>query len=104
MRIRFRLFKYQLRFLYIVVLFLLPIVLFNLPASYFDNGQTKCLSVFFFRQECSGCGMTRALQHLIHLEFEKTLQLNKLAFIVLPILIFLWYRELHKTVKKFNDR
>jgi hypothetical protein len=38
------------------------------------------------------CGMTRAVQHLIHLDFETAYHFNKLSFVVFPLLIgmILW--------------
>ena len=37
--------------------------------------------------------MTRALKHLICLDFEGAWGFNKLSFIVLPLLIFGWAKE-----------
>lgn len=91
-----------LRKIYLVALLITPLILVILPASYFDYGQTKCLSVIFFHQECYGCGMSRAIQHLIHFDIEKALQFNKMAFIVLAVLIYLWMSEILKTAKKIK--
>lgn len=101
---RFKQIKYKSRLLYLFGLLATPIVLVSLPATYFDYGQTKCLSVIFFHQECYGCGMTRAIQHLIHFDLERTLQLNKLSIVVLAVLIYLWMSELIKTTKKIKHK
>jgi hypothetical protein len=69
---------------------LLPLVLLLLPADYFDQGQTLCLSKLLAGLECYGCGMTRAIMHLIHLDFAGAASFNKLCFIVFPVLSFLW--------------
>ena len=74
----------------IIVLLLGPLILFFLPSDYFDQGQSVCLSVVFFDLECYGCGMTRALMHLIHFEFFKAYEYNKLVILVFPLL-FLWW-------------
>ena len=50
-------------------LLLIPMVLLVLPADFFDSGRTVCLSVILFNKTCYGCGITRAVDHLIHLEF-----------------------------------
>jgi hypothetical protein len=92
-----------LRKIYLVALLITPIVLVILPATYFDYGQTKCLSVIFFHQECYGCGMTRAIQHLIHFDIERALQLNKIAFIVLAVLIYMWFSEIKRQYKFLNN-
>lgn len=101
---RFKQIIYKFRLLYLFGLLVTPIVLVSLPATYFDYGQTKCLSVIFFHQECYGCGMTRAIQHLIHFDIERALQLNKIAFIVLAVLIYLWVSEILKTTKKIKHK
>ena len=74
-------------------------VLIALPADFFDQGQSICLSVVLFDRECYGCGMTRGVQHLLHLDFHEAWEYNKLAFVVVPLGLFLvvqkivhWYR------------
>jgi hypothetical protein len=72
---------------------LIPIVLIALPKDFFDQGQSICLSMLLLDTTCYGCGMTRAIQHLIHLDFEAAYDFNKLSFIVLPLLIGVWGKE-----------
>jgi hypothetical protein len=84
----------------LAVLLILPVALLALPASFFDDGPPMCLSVILFDQECYGCGMTRACQHMIHGEFETAAGYNRMAFIVLPILIFGWGMEVRATYRK----
>ena len=79
---------------------IIPIVLIILPPNFFDNGQTTCLSVLLFDKPCLGCGMTRAIQHLIHLDFTSAYNFNKISFLVFPILIFFWIKEFLKILKK----
>ena len=81
--------------IYLAVLLIIPLVLLLLPSTFFDNGDSVCMSVVFFDRECYACGMTRAIQHLIHLDFFIAYDYNKLSFIVLPILI----RSLIKEIK-----
>lgn len=83
----------------IVLVFLLAFVLIFLPANFFDTGQSICISVLLFNQQCWGCGMTRAIQHLIHLDFEIAYHLNRLSFLVLPLFIFMIFWELVKKKK-----
>lgn len=83
-------------------LILIPIVLLVLPSNYFDHGQSVCVSVLLFDQECYGCGMTRGIQHLLHLDFLTAYEFNKLSLIVLPLLIYLWLKELIRTYKKIQ--
>lgn len=82
--------------IYFVLLILTPIILILLPSSFFDSGDSVCISIMFFDKECYGCGITRALQHLIHLDFTNAIAFNKLSFIVLPLLIMLLIKELKR--------
>ena len=83
-------------------LVLLPIVLIILPADFFDNGPPICLSVLLFHQKCYACGMSRATQHLIHGDFTGAADFNKLAFVVFPLLVFLWGEQVWVTYKKLK--
>ncbi|TXK52885.1 DUF2752 domain-containing protein [Pontibacter qinzhouensis] len=74
----------------------LPLLLLCLPASFFDEGQSMCLSVLLADTECHGCGMTRAIMHLIHFDFATALTYNKLSVIVLPVLIYLWGQTIYQ--------
>jgi len=64
--------------------------LFFLPADHFDSGQSMCASKWLFDIECLGCGITRAIMHLMHLEFQTAWDFNKLSFVILPIGLLLW--------------
>ncbi len=80
----------------VVALFLFPLVLLLLPATFFDEGQSICLSVLLADTTCHGCGMTRAIMHLLHFDLETALTFNKLSVIVLPLLVFVWGQTVHK--------
>lgn len=67
-----------------------PLALLLLPADYFDNGRTTCLSQLLFDLECYACGLTRASMHLIHFELEEALYYNRLVFVVMPLVAGLW--------------
>ena len=88
--------------IYLGLLILIPIILILLPPSFFDNGDSICISVLFFDKECYGCGMTRAIQHLIHLDFTNAKECNKLSFIVLPLLIMLLIKEVKRIVSELK--
>jgi hypothetical protein len=96
-------FKKQLFKIYFGGLILIPIVLLVLPSNYFDNGQSVCVSVLLFDQECYGCGMTRGIQHLLHLDFLTAYEFNKLSLIVLPLLVYLWFNELRRIKKLIKN-
>lgn len=81
-----------------VLLSIAFITLLILPANYFDTGRATCVSVIFFDIECYGCGMTRAIQHLIHFDFEAAWTYNKLSFAVFPLAIIMILWELKKII------
>ena len=83
------------KFIFIVLL-VIPVLLLLLPSSFFDSGESVCLSVSLFSKECYACGMTRAIQHLIHLDFVIAYQFNKLSIIVFPLLVISYFKELKK--------
>ncbi len=76
---------------------LLPLTLFVLPADFFDTGQTVCISKLVFNLTCPGCGMSRAIQHALHFDFINAYHFNKLVVVVLPLLIFVYIKELYST-------
>jgi hypothetical protein len=76
------------------------VTLLILPAGYFDEGQAMCISVLLLDMECYGCGMTRAIQHLLHFDFEAAYEFNKLSFIVLPLAVGMTIWELQRLYKK----
>jgi hypothetical protein len=78
---------------YLSVLIIIPLILFIIPKDYFNSGKTVCLSVAIFDLECWGCGITRAIMHLIHFDIEAAWDFNKLSFIILPIICYLWFKE-----------
>ncbi len=90
------LYRSKLKYAYLVGLILVPVVLLILPADFFDEGQSLCMSMLLFDQRCPGCGMTRAIQHLLHGELSVAASFNKMAFVVLPVLLWVWTGEVRK--------
>ena len=88
--------KFYLLCFYFVILILIPLILIFLPANFFDSGDSVCLSILFFDKECYACGMTRAIQHLIHLDFAEAISFNKLSILVFPLLIISYFKEIRR--------
>ena len=78
--------------LWLAALLIGPVVLFLLPAGFFDEGSIICPSRRFFNIECLGCGMTRAIMHLLHFDLDSALFYNRGSVLMLPALIFLWVK------------
>ena len=88
--------KNKIYIIYFIGLLLVPLVLLVLPADFFDYGESICISNVFFNTQCYACGLTRAVQHLIHLDVLAAYEFNKLIVIVFPLLIFVYYKELKR--------
>lgn len=83
-------------------LFIIPIILLILPATYFDTGESICVSKVVFNIECYGCGMTRAMMHLIHFNFKEAWDYNKISYLVLPVAAYMYAGEALSTYKKLQ--
>ncbi len=81
-----------------LVLILVPLILILLPANYFDNGQSLCLSVQLFNKECFGCGITKSIMHLIHLDFRESFYHNPLGIIVSAIIGFIIIKRIRNNI------
>lgn len=92
-------FRYYYTLAKLALIVLLPIVLLLLPADHFDAGESICLSQVLFNFECYGCGMTRACQHLIHLDFENAFAYNMGSFLALPALGIVWVQWFFKEMR-----
>jgi hypothetical protein len=90
-------------FFYITI----PIFLLILPSDYFDSeDESICLSVRILNEECYACGMTSAMMHLIHFEFETAFAYNAISFLAFPplaILWALWFLTDVKFIKKYSQ-
>ncbi len=77
---------------------LLPAVLYLLPAEGIMHGRSLCLFRNLFDRPCYGCGMARALFSLLHGDAAAAWDYNRLAFVVAPLLLYLYIKELKKTI------
>ncbi len=78
----------------------IPVALFILPKDFFNEGPSISVFAWFGVEDfVYSTGMTRAVMHLLHFDYETAAEFNKLSFIVLPILIIGWLKLL---LKEFN--
>jgi hypothetical protein len=89
---------------YLVFLILTPVIVLILPADYFDYGPTICPSKRFFDIECFGCGMTRAVMHLVHLDFDSAIYFNKASLLLAPVLGALWVFWIKNAIIKVLEK
>ena len=77
--------------LWLIALIIFPFVLWIMPATLFDNtGFELCPSKLIFNLECFGCGMTRAVMHLHHFDWNEAIYYNYAVLIVYPVLVIVW--------------
>jgi hypothetical protein len=55
-----------------------------LPTEFLNIVPSICLFKNLFGIECFGCGMTRAISSMLHLNFSEAISYNRLVIIVLP--------------------
>lgn len=78
----------------------IPVLLLCLPADFFDYGQSISLFELAGVEDYHSKGMTRAIMHLIHFDFEVAWQYNKLSFIVLPLMTWVWGKSFLKNYQR----
>jgi hypothetical protein len=88
--------------IWFILLILTPLVLWILPGDFFDseNAFVVCPSRALFNIECLGCGMTRAVMHLHHFQFDDAVYFNRGSFLVYPALVAVWVMWTVKARKK----
>ena len=85
------------------LLLILPIILWILPGDFFDGeGLSMCPSRLFFGIECFGCGITRSVMHMHHLQFGDAVFYNTLGLIVYPALIIVWIIWVRAAAKRLH--
>lgn len=74
----------------------IPVALCCIPAERIMHGHSICLFRNLFGTECYGCGMTRALFSLLHLDFGAAWGYNRHVVIAAPLLAYLYVKEIGK--------
>ncbi len=81
-----------------------PLALMIIPFDTFDYGESICPSKLLFDSECPGCGTTRATMRIFHFRFAEAWQFNRLSFITVPLIGFLYIRILYKLIKRIRAK
>ena len=83
------------------ILFLaIPIAIWLVNYQSTDNDFSFCVFKNLFGIKCYGCGLTRGLSAMLHLDLKRMYELNKLNIITIPLLSFLYVKEVHKLYSK----
>lgn len=88
----------------VIGMIIAPLVLMIIPYDYFDHGESICPSKILFNKECPGCGTTRATMRLAHFRFAEAWEFNKLSFISVPFIGFLYVRIIFKLIRKLRGQ
>jgi|TergutMp193P3_1026864.scaffolds.fasta_scaffold09356_4 hypothetical protein len=63
---------------------------YNIPLESIEAAEPLCFWKRYFDTECISCGTTRAIWCVLHLDFNKALEYNKIAVIVtFPLILLL---------------
>ena len=86
----------------IIKIALLPVIVMQsvLPQHAAELISPSCLFSMLFDVECFGCGMGRALQALLHLDWQRAMSFNKLSPAVLLVLVVLFFGGLRDLLDK----
>ena len=85
---------------YLLIIWLSPLLLSVLPLRFILYGKSICIWKNILGIDCIGCGITKSILLVFHLEFSKAYEYNKLVFIVFIFSIFLFISDF----KKFKPR
>ena len=81
----------------VIILFayiVLPFILYFIPLEFLNKQNTICLIKNIWGFECPGCGITRAIISAVQLDFVKAIEYNKIVILVLPILMYVWFKTI----------
>lgn len=93
----------KLEWAWLAALLLAPIVLWILPGDFFDEtGIDICPSKLLFNIECLGCGMTRAVMHMHHLEIADAVYYNRGVLAIFPALAVIWCMWVYKSAQRLG--
>ena len=81
---------------------LLPTIFAFIPTSWFEARHPVCLIRNVFGVPCPGCGMTRAISCVLHADFKKAFQYNRLVVVVFPLLCYTWLNVVVVECNKYN--
>ena len=96
--------KNTLQICKLCVLFLLPFLLSMLSLDNLEGKHSICLFRNLFGIECYGCGITKAIIASLQLDFIRAFQYNKLIVIVMPLIVYVWGREIIKCVRIVKNK
>lgn len=79
-----------------IVLLLFPIAFYFIPIKWLNESHTICIYKNITGNDCYGCGITRAILSVLHLQFANAFHYNKLVIIVFPLLFYIYLKSIYK--------
>jgi hypothetical protein len=76
---------------------LVPLLIFQINYYSANEHFTFCLFKNITGRDCYGCGVLRGLSACLHLDFPAAYRLNHLNLLTIPLLTFLYGKELWST-------
>lgn len=76
----------------------LPVILYLIPVDGIYNGESICIFKHLFDTECWGCGTTRAFFSVMYGNFAQAWEYNPLITVIFPLLLWLWGKEIWRTI------
>jgi hypothetical protein len=74
------------KFFKILLIIILSTIFYFIPKSYLGETYPICLFKLLFNRNCIGCGTTRAIWSIMHLNFYDAIKYNTLIVITFPLL------------------
>jgi len=81
------------------VLAIVPIVWASVPISFLERAPQVCL-LRRMGLYCWGCGMMRAIASVLRGDWTRAWDYNHLSLIVVPLLTYLWFKELRRSLPR----
>lgn len=78
---------------------IIPLVLFLLPLSLIEAAPSVCLFKNILGIECPGCGITRAVVSVLHGDWIRAWEYNRMVVVVFPLLCYLYLKGLMKELR-----
>lgn len=81
---------------------LVPLLIFQIDYSDTSGHFTFCMFKNIFGKDCYGCGVLRGISACMHLDFPAAYRLNHLNLLTIPLLSFLYGKELWSMRQAMN--
>jgi hypothetical protein len=91
---------------HLIKISLAPVTIFYsyLPEKTLSIIEIPCLFKTIFECECPGCGITRGVKNLLHLQLDVSLEYHKLSIILLFLIFYVSVSQVLTIYKKYSNK